>query len=397
MDNYLVTYQRAKQLLKESLFMLDVVKIPVKDAFSYILAEDINSPCDLPPFKNSSRDGYAIRFHKGRRESIFRLLDLEIKAGEYKNVKLKPGEAIKVFTGSPIPDNIDAVVMKEFTEVRKNLLFVKGKIKRGEYIRFKGEEIRRGDRVLRRGTYLNPAAIGFLSSMGIKEIKVIRKPRVFIITTGDELLEPGEKPLPGKVFDANSYSLFSALKMVGVEEIRVERTGDDFNTIKRKFEEAISFGDIIIFSGGISVGDYDLVRELLERMKVRRVFYKVMQKPGKPLYFGTKGKKLVFALPGNPASVLVCFYEYVYPALRALSGFKKIFLKEEKLTLLRDIEKESDRLWFLKGKIKGDGVIPLDFQESHMLSSFVMADCLILAPRGRKLIRRGEKVKVHLI
>ncbi len=401
MDNYLITFEGAKKLLEENLFNLEPVKIPVKSAVSHILGEDIYSPLDLPPFTNSAMDGYAVRFEKSDKEMSFKLRKGEIKAGDYKKIKLRPGEAVKVFTGSPLPLNADAVVMKEFVEVKNNILYVKQQIKKGENIRFKGEEIKKGEKVLKKGTYLNPAGIGFLSTMGIREVKVIRKPRVYIIITGNELTEPGKKLKEGKIYDANSFSLYSVLKLIGIKEIKIKIIKDDFEKIKRGFYKALEFADIILFSGGISVGEYDFVRDLMKRERVKTIFYKVKQKPGKPLYFGIfdEGniKKLIFALPGNPASVLVCFYEYVYPAIKALSGFKDIFLPERKFILLKDIKKKTDRLWFLKGKLKNDFVLPLDFQESHMLSSFTKADSLIVAPRNKKLLKKGEKVKVHLL
>jgi molybdopterin molybdotransferase len=409
MKNTLITFGTARKLLKENLFTLNSIKIPVKNAVSYVLSEDIHSPIDLPPFTNSAMDGYAVRFGmlslvgkiktkcSGCIYATFYIQKKEIKAGDYKRIKLKPGDAVKVFTGSPLPSNTDAVVMKEFTEIKNGILYVKKQIKKGENIRFRGEEIKKGQKVLKKGTYLNPAGIGFLSTMGIKEVKVIRKPKVYVIITGNELVEPGKKLKEGKIYDANSFSLYSALKSAGVKEIKIKRIKDDFEKIKKEFYKALEFADIILFSGGISVGDYDFVRDLMERERVKTVFYKVKQKPGKPLYFGKFNKKLIFALPGNPASVLVCFYEYVYPAIRALSGFKDIFLPEKEFILLRDIKKKTNRLWFLKGKIKNKGVIPLDFQESHMLSSFAKADCLIVAPRNRKLLKKGEKVKVHIL
>ncbi len=397
----MITFEGAKKLLEENLFNLEPVKIPVKSAVSHILGEDIYSPLDLPPFTNSAMDGYAVRFEKSDKEMSFKLRKGEIKAGDYKKIKLRPGEAVKVFTGSPLPLNADAVVMKEFVEVKNNILYVKQQIKKGENIRFKGEEIKKGEEVLKKGTYLNPAGIGFLSTMGIREVKVIRKPRVYIIITGNELTEPGKKLKEGKIYDANSFSLYSVLKLIGVKEIKIKIIKDDFEKIKRGFYKALEFADIILFSGGISVGEYDFVRDLMKRERVKTIFYKVKQKPGKPLYFGIfdEGniKKLIFALPGNPASVLVCFYEYVYPAIKALSGFKDIFLPERKFILLKDIKKKTDRLWFLKGKLKNDFVLPLDFQESHMLSSFTKADSLIVAPRNKKLLKKGEKVKVHLL
>jgi len=398
MDNYYITFEKARELLRENLFLLDSLEVPVRDALSYILAEDIFSPIDLPPFSNSAMDGYALRYQKSsEKPTTFVLLKHEMRPGEFKGINLAPGEAIRVFTGSPIPSNTDAVVMKEFTEVKGNLLWVKKEIKKGENIRLKGEEIKKGQNVLKKGTYLGPAHIAFLSMMGISNVVVTRKPRVYVIVTGDEIMEPGRELLPGKVYDANSFSLHSLLIEAGLKEVKVRRVRDNFDEIRKEFYKAIEFADIILFSGGISAGEYDFVKDLMKKEKVKTVFYKVRQKPGKPIYFGVKHKKLVFALPGNPASIIVCFYEYVYPAIRRLSGFKEIFLSEKKKVLLKEIKKKTDKLWFLKGKIREEGVLPLDFQQSHMLSSFAKADALIVAPRRRKLITKGERIRVHLL
>ncbi len=404
MESNMITFERAIKLLKENIFVLEPVKIPVIKSTSHILAEDIFSPINLPSFTNSAMDGYAVRIddtcYKTEDKNIFAVFKLrrnKIKAGDSKRIVLKPGEAIKIFTGSPLPVNTDTVIIKEITEEREGFLFVKEKFGIGKNIRYEGEEIKKGDKILEKGFYFTPPAIGLLSTLGIKEVRVIRKPKVYVIITGSEIVLPGKKLKYGKIYDANSFSLFSALKMAGVQDIKIKRVRDDFLYIKKVFNQSLGFADIIIFTGGISVGEYDFVRELFKKENVEKVFYKVLQKPGKPMFFGKKGKKLVFALPGNPASVLVCFYEYVYPALRKMMGFKEIFLKEEKKILLKDIKKKPERLWFLKGRIIKNGVIPLDFQESHMLSSFARADCLIVAPKNRKLLKKGEKVKVHLL
>ncbi|MCM8804454.1 MAG: molybdopterin molybdotransferase MoeA [Candidatus Omnitrophica bacterium] len=396
MGKHLISFFKARKLLLNSLYTLEEIEVPVKESLFYVLARDIHSPIDLPVFTNSAMDGYALCYKKFKKGDRFRVIG-EIKAGDYKGIKLKEGEAFRVFTGSPLPENTTSVVMQEFVEREGDYIIVKKGLKKGENIRNKGEEVKRGKLVLKKGEVLNPNSIGFLSMLGIEKVKVIRRPKVFIVVTGSELIKPGEKLLPGKIYDSNSFSLYSSLRSLNISDIEIRYSGDNFDEIRNNFYEGFLSYDLILFSGGISVGDYDLVRELFKSEGVERVFYKVAQKPGKPLFFGKKGKSLIFGLPGNPFAVLFCFYEYIYPAVRRMSGFKDIFLPEKKLTLLKDIRKKNDRAYFLKGKIYGDKVLPLKYQESHMLSSLAKGDCLIFAPKNKTLIKKGEKVRVHLL
>lgn len=396
MDNYFVTVQKAKKLLKTNLFRLEPIMLPVTKAVGMVLAEDILSPFDLPLFNNSAMDGFAVRF--GRSKTRFTLVKGEIRTGVKPEIVLKEGEAVKIYTGGMLPKGTDAVVMIENVKVDGDALFVTGKTpKLGDNIRYRGEEIRRGKKVLKGGTLLTPAAVGFLSTMGFTQVKVHRKPRVHLIVTGDELTKPGEDLPEGKIYDSNTYSLSSALRIAHIDDLKVSYVGDSMEKVHRVFGEALRFADILVFTGGVSVGEHDYVRKLMFKEEVDTVFYKVKQKPGKPLYFGRKDRRLVFGLPGNPASVLVCYYEYLYPAILGLMGYKRIFLPERRMRLKRDIVKKTDRVWFLKGKILRDGVLPLDFQESHMLSSFAQADCLIVAPQGRKNIHKGRYVSIHLL
>ncbi len=184
---------------------------------------------------------------------------------------------------------------------------------------------------------------------------------------------------------------------MGIDDIKLVRTKDSFKAIERIFKKAVIESDMIIFTGGVSVGKYDYVRELLDNVRYETVFYKVEQKPGKPLYFGKYKKKALFGLPGNPVSSLVCFYEYVYPALRKMMGHSRIYLEEKSLPLLKTIKSKDDKVNFLSGSVSSGSVMPLQNQKSHMLSSFAMANCLIVVPKYRKILKRGENVKVHIL
>ncbi len=394
-----ITVEEAKELLKQNLYVVNPIKVKVRESLGYILSRDVISPVDLPLFSTSAADGYALNvkdFETG--EFKFKLIG-SIKAGETKRIKIKEGEAIKVFTGSPLPTNANAVAMIEDTDVINGEILVKKKIEMWENIRFKGEEIKKGEIVLKKGTEITPGVIGFLSAMGIDEVFVIRKPRVSVIVTGSEIAQPGEKIKYGQIYDANSNMIYSVLRSLGIREkdIKLARVKDDFGKIRKKFIEGLKNSDVIIFSGGVSAGDYDFVRDLMSKENVKRIFYKVKQKPGKPLFFGKKGKVLIFGLPGNPAAVLTCMIEYVIPALKFLMGHRNFYPKEEIAILQNKIKKKSDRLYFLKGYFENGKVTVLPNQESHMLSSFAMANCLIIAPKEKTIIEQGEEIKVHLL
>ncbi len=398
MVKQMVTVKQAKDLLIKNINSLEPISKNLLEAVGYVMEEDIFSPIDLPPFTCSAMDGYAIRSSDVQGKLPIKLkIKGEIKAGDFKNITVGEGYAFKIFTGAPIPFGTDYVVMQEYTQQEDDFVLIKKNFSKYENIRWKGEEIRKGQKVLSRGTVLNPVVIGFLAIMGIDKVKVIRKPNAYLIVTGSELVIPGTPLKLGKVYDSNSFSIYSALKDMGIERISMVRRGDDFRAIHKAFEKAIAGSDVIIFSGGVSVGKYDFVRELFEKVGVETIFYKVEQKPGKPIYFGRYKGKIIFGLPGNPVSSLVCFYGYVYPAIRKMMGLYPIFLEEKTLSLLKEIRNKGGKVNFLRGMFYSNTVMPLKYQSSHMLSSFAKSNCLIVVPRNRKLLKKGEKVKVQIL
>jgi molybdopterin molybdotransferase len=397
MERNLISFEEARELIKEYAKPLGEVLEDVEKSLGMVISQDIFSPIDIPPFTNSAMDGYTINTETLKSYPAKLKIVGEVKAGDSKKIKLKEGQAIKIFTGAPVPEGADAVVEKELVKVEGEYIIVEKEIKKWRNLRFKGEEIKKGEKVIDKGTIITPAVAGFLSTLGIKKVKVFKKPRVSVIVTGGEILKPGQKLKFGKVYDSNSVSLKLALKENGIEDVAVRFSEDNLAKLRKIFKEEIKKSDILIFSGGISAGDYDYVRDLMEKEKVEKIFYKVKQKPGKPIFFGKKGKtKFIFALPGNPAAVLVCFYEYVLPFIKGSMGYTKIFPKEEEKNLFEDIENKSDRLNFMRGKILGEDVMVLEKQDSYMLSSFAKCDCLVLVPPSQKLTK-GEKVKVHIL
>ncbi|GBD03243.1 Molybdopterin molybdenumtransferase [bacterium HR19] len=392
-EAYYITFEEARELLRKNVPLLEKITIDVSESAGYVLGEDIKAPISIPPFPNSSMDGYAI---KGIDREVFRIVG-EVKPGYFPKLKLRDGEAVKVFTGSPIPQNADAVVMIENTAEENGYIKVLRKPQNRENIREKGEEIKKGEIVLRKNSIITPPIAGLISELGLAKVKVFRKPKVFALVSGDEVIKPGKKLKPGKIYDANFAILENSLRELGIEEFRIKMVKDNPEEIEKQIREGVRWADIIITSGGISVGDRDFIRDVVMGIATP-IFYKVKQKPGKPLFFGKIGKKLIFCLPGNPASAYILFFEYVAPAIRMMMGTRNPFPPEAEKILAESIQrKKAERMLFMRGKISGDYVVPLEKQESYMLSSFAEADCLIIVPEGANSIEKGEKVKVHLL
>ncbi len=404
----MISVEEAKILLMENIFSLDPVKIFLGDAVNLILAEDILSPLDLPPFRQSAMDGYAINFHERKMKLN---ISGEVKAGEKNRFIVPPKGAIRIFTGAPVPQNSDCVVMQENTLVENGYLnILSSNLKRNENIRLVGFHIKKGEIALKKGTKLSPAAIGFLASLGIKKVFVYRRPKISIIVTGDELQEIGKELQPGQIYESNSLTLKAALNNIGIKPVSVLKARDTKKNLSDKIKAGLKKSDVLIITGGISVGEYDLVKGCLFENNVEEIFYKVNQKPGKPIFFGKnsvfgrKKNKFVFALPGNPAATLVCFYEYVLPAIKKIIGFDNCFLPVNNLKILKDFKYSSGRANFLRGKILGNGVVVLDGQESYMMKSFSEADSLIYLPaikedseKKKEIFKMGEFAEVHRI
>lgn len=391
--------EEAKNVLLNNIEITMPAFAPIENAGGLILAEDIFSPVDLPPFNQSAMDGYAVNFSEIKKEMCFKII-CEIKAGDVPNKKLKNGEAARIFTGAVVPDTADCVVMQEKVFVQNgNMYLEKSQLKKSSNIRQKSSQIRKGELALAKDNYLNTASIGFLASMGIKKVKVYPKPKIAIVVTGNELQTDGKKLKEGKIFESNSVTLYSALREIHLDTVKISFVIDEKMLLKRKINDALKNSDVLLISGGVSVGKYDLVSQCLKELNVKELFYKVAQKPGKPLFVGKKKEKMIFALPGNPAAALVCFYEYVFPALRKFmgysmqeSGMRKIFIPCSDA-----YSKNSERAHFLKCKIIDGKVKILEGQESFILKSFVHADGLIYLPEKINYIVKGENVEVHLL
>jgi molybdopterin molybdotransferase len=365
----------------------------VTEALSYVLYEDINSPINMPPFRQSAMDGYAVNLH----DEITYAIIGEVKAGDNHHPVLKKGEAIRIFTGAPVPDAANAVIMQEKTNVTNTTLTIESSVVLNENIRPLGEQIIKNQIALKKGTLLTPAAIAFITSLGITNVTVCEKPTIAIVVTGSELIAAGDQLEYGQIYESNATMLASTLKNLGYQDITVYKVTDDYIKTVSILNQVISNNDFVLVSGGISVGDYDFVGRALYEIGVEQLFYKVKQKPGKPLFFGKKESKIVFALPGNPAAALSCFYIYVYPALQKISGHINFSLTKTKAKSLSNFIKKGDRPQFLKAIYQNNKVEILEGQNSSMLHTFALANAIVYVPESIKTIDIDDKVEVILL
>ena len=389
----MVSVQDAFSILQNNLPALQQVEIPLIQVQKHVLASAVFSPINMPPFRQSAMDGYALCLFEGLEYEIIG----EIKAGDSHLVELLPGQAIKIFTGAAVPDSAQAVIQIEKVSEKDGRLFLQEPVKPETNVRPVGEQIAVGELALEKGTLLNAAAIGFLAGLGFTSAKVFQKPKVGIVVTGNELVKPGEPLEYGKVYESNGIMLATALKEAYFENVALYEVNDDFENTKNKLAEALSANDVVLVSGGISVGDYDFVARALKELEVETLFYKVNQKPGKPLFAGKSKDKIIFALPGNPAAALTCFYVYVVPTLFILSGKAPNYSQSRLISIAHDYSVRNTRSQFLKANIVNDEANVLSHQASSMLNSFAVSNGLVFVPDGIYELKKGDKVEVYLL
>lgn len=390
----MITVAEAKSLIYKNTIPLEPISLQLENAAGLTLAEDIHARCDIPAFRQSSMDGYALKFEDRDKALV---LAGEMAAGTTVPLSIQQGETCRIFTGAALPEGADTVVMQEKVILENDRIILRDdKLQKGANVREQGAEIKAAELAMKKGTSLSPAAIGFLAGTGSSELKVFPLPKVSIIVTGKELQKPGTALKFGQVYESSSYSLRAALRAEGILEVELSEADDHPGLITELLESALMDSDVVLMTGGVSVGDYDFVIEASQRCAVQQVFHKIKQKPGKPLFFGTKGRKLIFGLPGNPASVLSCYYNYVLPALKQLSQ-QQNSTTELTAKLSCDYQKPSGLTHFLKGSYANGEVSPLGAQESFRLSSFAQANCLICLTEMQELIKAGEPVSVILL
>lgn len=384
----MIQVEEALSIIAENSTTMPVQKIQVSKSLGYILAETVYSPIAMPPFRQSAMDGYAFIHSEKHQYDIVGI----VQAGDHSKIKLKENEAVRIFTGAHVPDNADTVIMQEHVMATENSILITRMPEQYANVRHKGEQIGEEEVVFKANTLITPAAIGFLACLGITEVEVYKKPKVAILVTGNELVKPGEKLSKGKIYESNSVMLQAALQTIGVKKTKVYKVKDNLKATKKALKEILKKHDIVLISGGISVGDYDFVKEALLENGVKELFYKINQKPGKPMFFGSKNDTLVFALPGNPASSLTNFYIYVYPAIKNRMGFKDIHLKKMLRKLNDNITNTTGKTLFLKALYDETHVTVLDGQSSAMLNTFAIANSLLVVPNEVESLEKGQLV-----
>jgi molybdopterin molybdotransferase len=380
--------------------------VKLNDSLGYVLAENVVAREPIPRFDSSAVDGYAVCIEDLKNASNKTPVELpiigEVKAGDTIIPILRKNYAIKIFTGAVVPKNTTAVVMQENTKTEKKNVLIFRKPEKGENIRRAGEEFKKDAVVLAKGELITPAVVGLLASLGYAKIRVFRKPKVALIVTGNELQLPGRSLRVGKIYDSNSFGLAVALESRRIYPIFVRLVRDDKQSIRKAISKAVKLSDVIISVGGVSVGEYDFVKEVLINLGVKEIYWKVAIKPGKPNFFGVLGKKLVFGLPGNPVAAMLSFYKLVIPALNKLMGMSNSSILELRAVLTQGIKKKAGRLEFVRGILTTDKddklfVTPAKGQDSHMLGGLAKANCLIHFPKEETIIPKGSMATVELL
>jgi molybdopterin molybdotransferase len=390
----MISVEEAKQIIRQNIPSAQPVQLPLTDACGLILAEDLYAKADIPGYAQSSMDGYAFIFSQ-RNKALS--ITGEMAAGTENRLTISPDEAARIFTGAPLPLGADTVVMQEKTLAENGRLTINDEqLKLGSNVRQQGAEIQKGEMAMPAKTYMSVAAAGFLAGIGVTTVSVYPPPKVTIILTGNEIRPAGTDLKFGEVYDSNSVMLKLALMQAGVKEISNLNADDNLQSVQRTIETALAQSDMVLLTGGVSVGDYDYVVKSAEKCGVEKKFHRIRQKPGKPLYFGTKGNKLIFGLPGNPSSALTCFYIYVLPAIEAMMQ-KPYSEKEVTGTLTQDYVKPKGLTHFLKATYSEGKVTPLHAQESFRLHSFAQANCLAILEEDRDQYLAGEKIRVNIL
>jgi molybdopterin molybdotransferase len=404
MAGELTEIDAARRLVLERVVPLESEPVAVTDALGRVLAEQVTSADPVPGFDNSAMDGYAVRAADtpaadGDEPARLIVVD-ESRAGHPAQRPLAAGEAIAISTGAMLPAGADAVVRVEDTDGGAEEVEIRVEVEPGRDIRRAGEDIEQGEVVLAAGTEIGPAEAGVLASIGRDEVACARRPRLSLLTTGDELQEPGEPLRPGAIRNSNAYSVAGLAERSGALLEAAEIVPDDRETTEAALGRALS-GEIAVISGGVSVGPHDHVRPALAALGAEEVFWGVALRPGKPTWFGVRDRTLVFGLPGNPVSAMVTFLLFVQPAIRAMLGVGGERARRTTAILDQDYPKQPGRAHLVRCRLelREDGwhARPTKEQGSHVLTSMLGADALAIIPTAAGGVAAGERVEIELL
>jgi molybdopterin molybdotransferase len=397
----LIDYSEAERLVLENTRRLPADDVPPLEAQNLALAEDVRARFDSPPFDNSAVDGYAVRSADAEAGRSFRVVD-EAPAGRPASKGVGEGEAVKIFTGGVIPEGADAVVMVENTTGWGEEFELKKAASPGQNVRRSGEDVREGDVIFREGTEVGPPEIALAATQGYGVLPVYRRPKVVVLSTGTELVEPGVRDLsPGEIYDSNSFAVISQAREIGAEARRISAASDDPDLIRDAVREALETADVVVTSGGVSVGEKDLVKGTMLELGVEQVFWGVKFKPGKPLFFGVRDSVRLFGLPGNPVSAMVCFELFVRPALMKMMGRKDKRRPHIEVYFEENIKNHFGRMHAMRVSLertkRGWLARSVGAQGSGLVSSLKRADALALIGPESQGARAGEPVEAIIL
>jgi molybdopterin molybdotransferase len=402
-EEHAIEIEKARQLVLEHVSPLGSENVPLRAALGRVLAEAVESAGDVPAFDSSAMDGFAVRGADTQgaghdAPATLRTVD-ESRAGRPATRSVEPGLAIAISTGGAMPDGADAVVRVEDTRSTADSVEVFAEVGAGRDVRYAGEDIRDGAVVCPRGTRLGPAELGVLASVGRSSLRCHRRPRVRVLTTGDELLDPDEQLRPGGVRDTNAYSIPALAQRAGAEVVGLGTAPDRLDATRTAIAEALG-SDVAVICGGVSVGAHDHVKRALAELGVEELFWRVALRPGGPTWFGRHARGLVFGLPGNPVSAMVTFILFVNPALLVLGGGRA---QRRRTTAVLDggYEKSPGRAHAIRCRLelRHDGwhAVPFDRQGSHVLTSMLGASGLAIIPAASTQVPAGSRVEIELL
>ena len=400
----MIPVREALEIILKDIKTLGTEEVEVLSSPGRVLAEDVVAGRPNPPWDNSAMDGFALRAEDtrgaGPRNPARLRVIYDLPAGRVPKGPVGKGEAVRIMTGAPVPEGADSVVMVEKTKaVADGEALVLEEVPRGANIRKIGEDFPSGAVVIRKGTRVRPAEVLMLATIGRAHVKVYKRPTAAILSTGDELVDIDETPAAGKITNSNGFALSALVSEAGATPVQLGIARDTKESLAEKLAEAVK-SDLIISSGGVSVGDYDLVKDVLGEMGSEMRFWKVAIKPGKPLAFGVIGGKPAFGLPGNPVSSMVAFEQFTRPALLKMSGRSDIFRRTFPASVTAEIKKKPGSMNFLRARLfiddsGGFSATPLEGQGSAVISAMVQANCFIIVPEETSSIKVGETVRVQ--
>ena len=388
----MTTHQSAIEVLKNKSKHRKTEILPLANCLHLVSADDVFAPINVPSFDNAAMDGYVFRFEDFLNELNLQIIN-EIQAGTDALLPLKKGEAARIFTGAPIPENGDTVIPQEDVLVENGMLKFQKKVNKNAHVRQKGTQTQKGTLILKKNTKITAEYIGFLATFGIAELEVFAPPKIGIITTGKELVKAGNSLENYQIYDSNSVFLTAAFEEIGLKLSFSIWVDDNKNELKNAIQENVEKVDVLIFTGGISVGDYDFLKPVLDDLDVQESFYRVKQKPGKPLFFGTLNNTEIFALPGNPSAVVMCFHVYLKPFIKEKMGIES-FTKKEFGILMNEYIKKSGLTHFVKAFVENNKVEILNNQLSYQMDAYTKANAFAILTENQEYFQIGDKVEV---